>query len=34
MQSLHLPTLGNLAGSGGDINTQADERNLWVTGEY
>ena len=34
MQSLHLPTVGNLDDSGGDVNTQADGRNLWVTGEY
>ena len=34
MQSLHLPTLGNLANSGGDVNAQEDGRNFWVTGEY
>ena len=34
MQSLHLPTVGNLDDSGGDVNTQADGRKLWVTGEY
>ena len=34
MQSLHLPTLGNLADNGSDVNAQAGGRNLWVTGEY
>lgn len=28
MQSLHLPTQGNLANSGVDVNTQEDGRNL------